>query len=406
MARACRWLLAALAAVGACALGAADAGTGQSPTVVQLESYPYVVYVATPFTVCFGTLLTDSVVVTDARCLFPFSHDSGAPDSVRGTLGPQYFMVVLPKGDVSETMHNIYLSMQGFTSISLAGASASTFFGLVGTYVDNSTYFGVKSAAAHAYYAQSEYDERSGLNFDVGVVTLTHPVDGARLAQLYLDDLSDKDTVSVLSFAPPDTTDNPAAQQKLFKGMDLTKAQLTPVTPLSRSACDSNYLKAYDLKNMNSFTGHGLPGRNSPIYCSPIYANATECDPDTSISISSTAANARSTNLNSTLVLSGGPAPKVVSLGLPRLFEVRTDPDAPCWSNGFVQFARTGIYTDWIGWASEGSIAPNGSWIDKKLTGDVIADFVHPGAATPAASRYAVLLAAAASAVGVVAAFV
>ncbi|KAJ1727762.1 hypothetical protein LPJ61_004407 [Coemansia biformis] len=369
-----------------------------------MDKFPFAVYVATPYTVCFGVLLTDRLVLTDARCLHPFSNGDGAPELVRGTLGPEYLMVGLPKGGISATLHNIYLSMQGFTSISLADARARTFFGLVGTYVDNSTFFGVSKSGVHAYYPQSEYVESSELNFDVGVVALTHPIKSARLAQLHLDDLSsDGPALSVLSFSPPVATSDAATLQTLYNGIELTTVQQIAVSPRSRSSCDSDYTSAYGLKNMHSFAGHKLPDNDSPIYCSPVYGNVTQCLEDTRISISSSARGANSTNLDSALVLlTTGSTTKVVSIGSPRLFEVRSGKPPSCSSNGFVQFARTGIYTDWIGWATNGTIASNGSWIDKKMTGDIIADYVKPGTAAPRAA-HATLVATAASLVAAIA---
>ncbi|KAJ2795213.1 hypothetical protein H4R21_005201, partial [Coemansia helicoidea] len=186
-------------------------------------------------------------------------------------------------------------------------------------------------------------------------------------------------------------------------GVDLTTVQQIDVSPLSRSSCNSDYTSAYSLKDMTSFAGHKLPGKNAPIYCAPIYGNITQCTQDSGIGISSSTEGANSTNLNSTLVLlTSSAGTKVASVGLPRLFEARSAPAAPCWSSGFVQFARTGIYADWIGWVSNGSIAPNGSWTDKRLTGDIIADFVRPGAAAPR-TAHAALLAAAASLLAAVA---
>ncbi|KAJ1839727.1 hypothetical protein LPJ73_006660 [Coemansia sp. RSA 2703] len=129
---------------------------------------------------------------------------------------------------------------------------------------------------------------------------------------------------------------------------------------------------------MKSFYGHSLPGNNSPVFCSSIYDNVTYCDTDTSISISKQSSDEiNSVNLNSTVFfVPDGSSIRVVSIGKPHLFEVRTDALAPCESNGFIYFPRTGLYTDWIGWATDGSIASNGTWINKKLTGNVIADFV------------------------------
>ncbi|KAJ2334849.1 hypothetical protein GGH91_005604, partial [Coemansia sp. RSA 2671] len=57
-------------------------------SVAKMTDYPSLLYVATPFTLCFGALLTPRTVITDARCLFPFSNTSSVPDTVSGTLKP------------------------------------------------------------------------------------------------------------------------------------------------------------------------------------------------------------------------------------------------------------------------------------------------------------------------------
>ncbi|KAJ2322104.1 hypothetical protein IWW52_000301 [Coemansia sp. RSA 2704] len=377
---------------------------GADASTVKLSDYPSILYVATPYTMCLGALLTDKTVITDARCLHPFSNGDGAPEKVSGVLGPDYLMVALPTGNVSATMHNILLSTQAYSNIAQADARASTFFGLVANFVDNSTFYGVNTSAVHAYYPQSEYSEPAAQNFDVGIVTLKRAIPKAQLAQLQLDDIeADMSGLSAFSFAPPDSTNDPATLQTLYQGIDLTMAKVTPISSLSRSDCDTDYQEAYKLKDMKSFQGHKLPSNYSPVYCSSFYDNVTKCSDDSSISISGAASSNYSVNLNSTMLfVKSGSAIRIVSLGLPRVIEERSDNSSSCSSNGFVHFARTGIYTDWIGWASSGSIAANGSWIDKPLTGDIIADFVDGGGAsslTPQTSVLA-LVAAAVSFIG------
>ncbi|KAJ2787280.1 hypothetical protein GGI15_000830 [Coemansia interrupta] len=346
---------------------------------VKMTDYPSVVYVANPYTICLGALIKEDTVMTDARCLYPFSDTNSVPSSVNGLLKPEYLMVALPTVNTSATMHGILLSTQVYTSPSQAGYRASTFLGLAETYVDNSTFFAVDTADVHAYYSQSQYIDNSEQNFDVGIVTLNYPLKKRQLASLYIDDVdANMSGLTALSFSSPNLSKDAATQQVLYEGIDLTKLRKTDVSSLSRSDCDSKYKAAYGLKDMKSFYGHSLPGNNSPVFCSSIYDNVTYCDTDTSITISKQSSNEiNSVNLNSTVFfVPDGSSIRVVSIGNPHLFEVRTDALAPCESNGFIYFPRTGLYTDWIGWATDGSIASNGTWIDKKLTGDAIADFV------------------------------
>ncbi|KAJ2353319.1 hypothetical protein GGF43_003524 [Coemansia sp. RSA 2618] len=391
----------AVAAIAICALARV---AGEDSTMVKLTDYPSVLYVATPYALCFGTLLTEKTVMTDARCLHPFSNGDGASDKVNGVLDPSYLMVALPTTNLSTTMHNILLSTQVYSQIDQAEARASTFFGLVANYVDNSTFYGVNTSSVHAYYPQSEYNEAAEQNFDVGIVTLKRAIPKARPVQLQLDDLdADMSGLSAMSFASPDSTNDPATLQKLYQGIDLTTVKVTPVSSLSRSSCDSDYMDAYKLSNMKGFQGHKLPDNNSPIYCSSFYDNVTMCTEDSSISISGAYSGNNSVNLNSTMLfVKSGSTIRVVSLGLPHVIEERSDDTSSCSSNGFVHFPRTGIYTDWIGWASSGSIAPNGSWIDKPLTGDIIADFVDGGAAS-SLTPHTTMMVSVASAIAVIA---
>ncbi|KAJ2632658.1 hypothetical protein H4R22_001078 [Coemansia sp. RSA 1290] len=347
----------------------------------NLSDYPAVLYVATPFTLCFGALLTEQTVITDARCLHPFSNGDGAPDKVKGVLGPDYLMVGVPTTNLSATMHNVLLSTQVYTNIDQAGSRAATFFGLVANYVDNSTFYGVNTSAVHAYYPQSEYVDSAEQNFDVGILTLKRPIKTSQLAQLQLDDVdADMSGLNALGFAAPATTNDPATLQMLYQGVDLTTVKITPVSSKSRSDCDSDYQKAYDLKNMHSFHGHKLPDSNSPVYCSSFYDNVTKCALDTSISIDNAASSNYSTNLNSTILfVKSGSTIRVVSLGLPHVVEERSGSSSSCSSNGFVHFPRIGIYTDWIGWATGGSIASNGSWTSKPLSEDVISALFDSG---------------------------
>ncbi|PIA17112.1 hypothetical protein COEREDRAFT_80818 [Coemansia reversa NRRL 1564] len=377
-----------------CALLAVAIAANDDTSVVKLSDYPSVLYVATPFAICFGALLSDRIVITDARCLHPFSNGDGASDKVSGTLDPDYLMVALPTEGISTTMHNILLSTQVFKGIDQAGPRASTFFGLVANYIDNSTFYGVNSSAVHAYYPQSEYVESAEMNFDVGIVTLKHPIKKAKLAVLELDDIdAGMSGLTALSFAPPSTTDDPATLQTLYEGIDLTRAKKTAVTSLSRSDCDSNYKKAYDLDNMKSFKGHGLPDNNSPIFCTSFYDNTTACEEDSSIQITDSGDGVHSVNLNSTLFfVPSGSTIRVVGLGFPHLFEVRSDSSSSCSSNGFIHFPRTGLYIDWIGWSTGGSIVSDGSWNDKPLTGNIIEDFVNPGGAPALLTSYTTAL--------------
>ncbi|KAJ1811852.1 hypothetical protein LPJ56_005684, partial [Coemansia sp. RSA 2599] len=346
---------------------------------IDMTDYPSVVYVANPYTICLGALIKEQTVLTDARCLYPFSNTSSVPAEVNGLLKPEYLMVGLPTVNTSATMHGILLSTQVFSKPEQAGSRASTFFGLVETYADNSTFFAVDTSKVHAYYPQSQYIQSSEKNFDVGVVTLKVPLKNRPLAKLFLDDLqADAADLSALSLSTPNLSSDPATQQVLYKGVDLTKLSKTDVSSLSRSQCDSNYKAAYGLSDMKSFYGHSLPGNNSPVFCSSVYDNVTHCDLDSGISITEkTSDDINSVNLNSTIFfVPDGSSIRVVSIGQPHLFEVRTDDMEPCSSNGFIYFPRPGLYTDWIGWATDGSIASNGTWIDKRLTGDIIADFV------------------------------
>ncbi|KAJ2678495.1 hypothetical protein GGI25_002289 [Coemansia spiralis] len=373
--------------------------TCNAASVVDLTDYPSILYVATPFTVCFGAFITKQTVITDARCLYPFQNTSGVPDQAKGTLGPEYLMVALPTVNTSATLHSILLSTQVYTAIDQAGSRASTFFGLAANYVDNSTFFAVKTSAVHAYYPQSQYVESAEQNFDVGILTLKRPIDGAQPCLLQLDDLDAKTAgLSAITFAPPTTTKDAATLQQLYQGIDLTKVSKIDVGSLDRSTCDSDYMKAFGLKNMHSFSGHSLPDKQSPVYCSSMYDNTTKCQLDTSISISDSASNSNSISLNSTLFfVESGSTLTLVSIGLPHLFEVRSDNSDNCDSNGFIYFPRTSIYTDWIGWASNGSFASNGSWINKPLTGDVISDYVTDGNANGLYSFQSTMLIAALS---------
>ncbi|KAJ2141419.1 hypothetical protein IW136_002280 [Coemansia sp. RSA 678] len=381
----------AVAIIAICAMTRA---AGAEPSTEKLTDYPSVLYVATPFAICFGALLTETTVITDARCLHPFSNGDGASDKVSGVLDPSYLMVGLPTVNISATMHNILLSTQVFSQINQAESRAATFFGLVANYVDNSTFYAVNTSSVHAYYPQSEYDEASEQNFDVGVVTLKRAIPKSKTVQLQLDDLeANMDGLSALSFATPVSTNDPATLQNLYRGIDLTKVKITPISPLSRSSCDSRYMDAYKLKNMKSFQGHKLPSNDSPVYCSSFYDNVTMCSEDTSISITDAASGENSVHLNSTILfVKSGSSIRVVSLGLPHAVEVRSDNTSSCSSNGFVHFPRTGIYTDWIGWVSSGSIASNGSWVNKPLTGDIITDFVTGGGAASLFTHYTVML--------------
>ncbi|KAI8324344.1 hypothetical protein GQ54DRAFT_284875 [Martensiomyces pterosporus] len=368
------WLAIVLAS--AACLFAVAAGDS---SVVDLSDYPSILYIATPFTVCFGALLTEQTVITDARCLYPFSNSSAVPSSVSSTLKPDYLMAVVPSVNTSSTLHQILLSTQVYPNASQAEYRATTFLSLIPNFINNQTFLAVNSSAVHAYYPQTQYESSSEQNFDVGIVTLTVPVKNAQPVSLQLDDL-DASTANLfaLNFGPQNPTKDPATLQNLYNGIDLTKATKSDVTTLKRSECDSNYLKAYGLKDMKSFHGHNLPGNSSPIYCSSIYSNATVCKADSTIAISNTAQNINSANLNSTIFLissGSSSAPKLVSVGLPHLYEVRSASKAPCSSNGFINFPRTGLYTDWIGWATKGSIASNGSWVNKTKTGNDITDY-------------------------------
>ncbi|KAJ1887760.1 hypothetical protein LPJ81_006459, partial [Coemansia sp. IMI 209127] len=303
-------------------MAAAD-DSSSSTSVVNMSDYPSVLYVATPFGLCFGALINEMTVMTDARCLYPFQNQSDTPSEVQGVLDPKYLMVATPTVNISATMHGILLSTQVYTSLSQAGSRASTFMGLVGTYVDNSTFYAVNTSAVHAYYPQSQYVASAEQNYDVGIVTLLRSIDGTGTALLQLDDLdANMAGLSALSFSPADTTTDAATQQQLYQGIDLTKASKTDVSSLSRSSCDSDYMDAFGLKNMKSFAGHSLPNNGSPIYCSSMYYNTTNCTLDTSIGVSDSASGVNSVDLNSTLFfVTSGSQIALVSVGLPHLFE-------------------------------------------------------------------------------------
>ncbi|KAJ2158832.1 hypothetical protein GGF46_003485 [Coemansia sp. RSA 552] len=370
--------LLAVAAAAICALTGV-LGSDESSSVVDLTDYPSVLYVITPYDVCYGALVNDATVITDARCLHLFSKDDGAPDEVSGTLDPKYLLVAVPTKDLSSQMHTVQLSTQPFDQINVAAARANTFFGLGTEMVDNSTFYGVDTSAVHAYFPQSEYDEPSKQKFDVGIVTLKHPIDNAELALLFIDDLEPRTAgLTALTLPSVASTNDPAVQQTLYMGMDLTKAQKIDVTPLDRKECDSDFGSIYD---MDDFIGHSLPQKGSPVFCSSIYDGLSNCTADTSMPAAPK--NAESTRLNSTLYFyDSGSTIKVVSIAFPDLVENRDGDSVPCSSNGFVHFPRTGMYTDWLGYASSGSFAPNGSWTNKVLTGDIIEDFAQGGGAT------------------------
>ncbi|KAJ1964959.1 hypothetical protein GGI12_001084 [Dipsacomyces acuminosporus] len=398
--------LLAIVAVGAiCLLTAATADT----SVVKLADYPSILYVATPFTVCFGALLTERIVITDARCLYPFSNSSSVPLSVSKTLGPQHLMVAVPSANTSSTLQQISLSTRVYPNAAQAEYRATTFLSLIPNFINNSTFFAVNSSAVHAYYPQTQYQMSSEQNFDVGILKLTEPVKKAKLATLRTDDLdANAANLFALTFAPANPSKDPATQQVLYNGIDLTKATKIDVASLKRSECDSSFLKAYGLKDMKSFVGHDLPGKSSPIYCSSIYANASVCTTDTSISTSNNAQHANSVNLNSTIfIISSGPSStaEVVSIGLPHLYEVRSDPKTPCLSNGFINFPRTGLYTDWIGFETKGSIASNGSWVNKTVTGNDVTNYIAAGGSTPQSLTLNVMLASALAMLAAAAAF-
>ncbi|KAJ1943120.1 hypothetical protein GGF37_002793 [Kickxella alabastrina] len=371
-------LSAVLGAIATLTLALSGVVTASSEQV-KMTTFPSVLYVASPYAMCFGVLIKEQTILTDARCLYPFSNSSSVPREVSGLLKPDYLMVALPTVNTSATMHNVLLSTQVYPNPDQAGFRASTFFGLVANYVDNTTFFAVESANVHSYYPQSQYIEEAEQNFDVGIITLKHPMGGVPLASLFIDDMKANTAgLTALSFSSPNLSSDPATQQVLYRGIDLTVVRTTDVSSLSRSECNKNYIAAYGLKDLKSFNGHPLPGNNPPAFCSSIYENTTLCDLDASIAINSKNKDeVNSYNLNSTILfVPDGSSIRIVSVGQPHLFEVRSDPLAPCSSNGFVHYPRTGMYTDWIGWATKGSIATNGSWVDKVLSGNVIADFV------------------------------
>ncbi|KAJ2839944.1 hypothetical protein FBU31_000603 [Coemansia sp. 'formosensis'] len=360
-----------------------------------MTDFPSLLYVATPFSVCFGALLTPRTVITDARCLYPFSNTSSVPDIVSGTLGPDHLMVALPTVNTSAAMHNVLLSTQVYTTEAQAGLRATTFLSLAAGLVDNSTFYAVNTSAVHAYYPQTQSSKGAQQNFNVGIVTLKVPIKGAQLASLQLDDLdADTDGLTAISFPPPSTKTDAASQQVLYKGMDLTMIQKTSVSSLKRKECDSDYMAAYGLSDMKSFPGHELPDNSSPIYCSKMYDNTTKCKIDTSITISKNGntPNQISINLNSTiLVIPRGSSVKIVSVGKPHIFELNDEPASPCSANGFIHFTRTGLYTDWIGWATRGSIASNGSWVDKASSGNGLGDLFNPNGGAKLAPQLATL---------------
>ncbi|KAJ2911223.1 hypothetical protein GGI21_000006 [Coemansia aciculifera] len=346
-------------------------------SVSKMTDYPSLLYVATPFSLCFGALLTPSTVITDARCIFPFSNSSSVPDIVSATLGPDYLMVALPTVNTSATMHNILLSTQVYTTNAQAGSRATTFMGLAAGLVDNSTFYAVNTSAVHAYYPQSQYSVPAQENYNVAILTLKAPIKGAQLASLELDDLdANTDGLTAISFSPPSSKTDAASQQVLYQGIDLTMIQKTSVSSLKRSECDSDYEKAYGLSDMKSFIGHQLPDNSSPVYCSQMYDNTTQCQMDSGISISKSGSNINSVDLNSTIfIIPSGSSVKVVSIGSPHLFEVRSSPSKPCKSNGFIFFPRTGLYTDWIGWVTRGSVASNGSLTNQPGSGNGLTEF-------------------------------
>ncbi|KAJ2352644.1 hypothetical protein GGH92_001142 [Coemansia sp. RSA 2673] len=376
-------------------------------SVIKMTDYPSILYVATPFSLCFGALLTPRTVITDARCLFPFSNTSSVPDVASGTLKPDYLMVALPTVNTSATMHNILLSTQVYTTEAQAGFRATTFLSLAAALVDNSTFYAVNTSAVHAYYPQTQSSKGAQQNFNVGIVTLKVPIKGAQLASLQLDDLNaDTDGLTAITFSPPNTKIDAASQQVLYNGIDLTKVQKTAVSSLKRKECDSNYMKAYGLSDMKSFPGHELPDNSSPIYCSKMYDNTTQCKIDTSIAISNNGPNVNSIDLNSTIfIIPHGSSVKVVSIGRPHLFEATSSALTPCDANGFIHFIRTGLYTDWIGWATRGSIASNGSWVDKPSSGNVLGDFNPNGAAALSPQLFTLITVVTALLVAITAAF-
>ncbi|KAJ1939629.1 hypothetical protein EC988_007260 [Linderina pennispora] len=183
-----------------------------------------------------------------------------------------------------------------------------------------------------------------------------------------------------LTFAPATSSKDAATLQKLYEGMDLTKATLTSISSLKRSECDKDYMSAHSLKDMKSFVGQKIPGKASPVFCSKLYENTTACSLDTSISINSDGGSVRSVNLNSTLYVVPGSA-RLISVGNPHVYEARSVNGTPCKSNGFVSFPYTSAYTDWINWATNGTIGSNGSWINKTITGNDITDFANQSGA-------------------------
>lgn len=345
----------------------AATATTNSGKVESMTDYPSLLYVATPFATCFGALLTPQTILTDAWCLYPFSNSSDIPDKVRGTLPPDYLMVGLPTDHLSSTMHDINLSLKPLTKQDQMGTRASVFMSMVGTYVDNSTFYGVADAKVHAYYPQSNYKPSSQQNFDVGVVKLVKPLKDAKTIKIQLDDLeAHQGGLKAIGFAPASKSKDPATQQVLYKGMDLDKVTVTDVDSLGRKECDKDYEDIFDLKDMTSFPGHPLPDKQSPIYCTQMYGNMTQCEQDTGIELGSHGAAIDSGAVGRTVLFTGsGSSIRVVSIGVANKYEVVKDNQGSCQSNGFVHYPRTGIYTKWIGWATDGTITSNGGWVNK-----------------------------------------
>ncbi|KAJ1824578.1 hypothetical protein LPJ60_000646 [Coemansia sp. RSA 2675] len=375
-------------------------------SVAKMTDYPSLLYVATPFTLCFGALLTPRTVITDARCLFPFSNTSSVPDTVSGTLKPEYLMVALPTDKTSATMHSILLSTQVYTTEAQAGFRATTFLSLAAGFVDNSTFYAANTSAVHAYYPQTQSSKLAQQNFNVGIVTLKVPIKDAQLATLQLDDLdANTDSLTAISFSPPTTKTDAASLQELYKGIDLAMIQKTSVSSLKRKECDNNYMKAYDLSDMKSFPGHGLPDNDSPVFCSKMYDNTTECKIDSSISISNSGSgpSINSVDLNSTIfIIPRGSSVRVVSVGRPHLVEKASSASTPCNANGFIHFPRPGLYTDWIGWVTRGSIASNGSWVDKTSSGNPIEDIFNQNGAATSMPQLAALISVAVAALAII----
>ncbi|KAJ2331451.1 hypothetical protein GGH91_006413, partial [Coemansia sp. RSA 2671] len=172
-----------------------------------------------------------------------------------------------------------------------------------------------------------------------------------------------------------------------------------------RKECDNNYMKAYDLSDMKSFPGHGLPDNDSPVFCSKMYDNTTECKIDSSISISNSGSgpSINSVDLNSTIfIIPRGSSVRVVSVGRPHLVEKASSASTPCNANGFIHFPRPGLYTDWIGWVTRGSIASNGSWVDKTSSGNPIEDIFDQNGAATSTPQLAALISVAVAALAII----